>query len=1828
MKMRNKGFSGIAKRVFAVLLAVAMLVGMTTAAMANTGNGGGVPFSVEFRYDGEVIKTGTVVSAEGYDEAILPPEALPTDAEISAVVAGSDLQSTVRFLGWTVGNDSIIYTNNEDLLAAGGYAPIGGFVLSGDVIFNAVVDSGSVPGMTIGALGNDGDDDARDDSDDDGTSVTSGADPQSTDGSDGGSVIAGADPQSIQTLGEIGALDAGTITSASISVKYDGEGYLDNDSTAGNDSSYNNKIVRNNDYIGYELHYVTGTPGEVTTVAVLPDGMEWDGSAIYGAKTGSSISDDGKTLTVVRDVNGTANLELKARVYNHNQGDKVNIFSATMDSVAVTGLDTTEVTVSAALNYRVTMGDIDASHELVGPNQDTSYNYSDQAGRDLEYGFGIYAVIDPNKGVKGIAPLDSCTFEVNTTVGTAILSFTTGASVALIGLPQVFSGSQSYTEKGLVNTHTITATGFDTSFKTLRVTTAYGGDAVRADAYYVKTFKIAFWAPLSSLSTTTTTPNTTTLLSTTTGVSPGTSGDESFTDDGMRNTNKTVFPRISDSVILENIAISIGGNHYDLHRGETFLYRVQLYAGGAMAPHSNAEIVGAWDENLAVFDPDGSVTGTTINGYTYTVMYAHVDDINDPSTFASAAWSINKPAKDSPVNAVKLIGSPSATIPAAMIVMSSIPLVVKSDAVIGNIPFHLFYTSNQQALTRADSTQKINPAGIDVDLAWQNEFDGSNVQDTGTMQTLRMTPWVAGNNAGAYNSRDYRTPTEGTAENLRVVVTIPNAAHLLVDESILIAALDTTYPGLGASVTSAEVGGNTVLTFDFASPVTYNGALPPFDIPVSATIGTIGTYNATAVISSVSDNINQNYRQDTTAQISFNRLNAFVMQKTVSPQLAQPGSEVTWALRYANFSNVEVTGIKLVDVLPYNGDGRGTGSGTSGLSTPLTITAVNAGSATVEYTEDAPAAVVAALGTDPTGGTGILWTSGTPSATDGATALRFTVAGPVAVEGEGLVTFTAKIGAFAGGGVLYNDAWGTTAGLPTFNPAAPPVASVASVISGKVYKDSDFSGGYTNETDDVLQSNVVVTLTTTDPTLQTRLSDLFGSYSLTTTTNVSGAYHFANLPSGDYTVSAPAVSNFPHFKFIEPAGTNTHTVTLGTSDSVTKDFGLQATRWNLSYNVNTPDGATATGVTLPVEQPNISTASASAAVGVPTNVPVRTDGGGVYTFAGWAATAAHATAGTVDYPAATAATDTVPAQAADTNYVLYAVWTYSAITWNLVFDKNIPAVPAGVDGSAVTAPASQTISTANASAILTAPTGLPTAPNGTFVFAGWNTAADGSGDDYAVGSTVLKQAAGATVTLYAKWTYTATSWNLTYDANKPADAVGTPSAPPNQMNIPEGSASAAVGTITGQYPKSDGSGYYTFNGWASDKNGAAPTYSATQTVPAQAAGTTKTIYGTWNFSLNSFEYTITHHFIGGPNGGTSIVVPGGTALFGQTIVAPTDTVYTGYTHNAAHPSAVPSGTIGAGGLALHLYYQAIPCIITFDANGGELNTGGNILFYPGIDYGTLWSASGIAVPTATLSGYTFSGWSPVVPGGSTAITASATYTAQWTYNPPPPPPTPPTPPPVNPPPVPVVPPPVVVVETEPEQPVPPVPPAPTPPAPVAEIPEPQEPETPTYTDISVSYQEQLDAQTGNLFRDLANGNVPLGSFFGNDAWSLLSLILSLIAVIVSLLLIVRAVVKRREHKDAALYEDAETDEEKKERRKYTMVLRVTTIVIGFLTLVVWLLLDDLSLPMVWINKWTIFVAVVFLVHIIFLAVYRYNKAKEEKEDEEDGETGGSQPMTA
>jgi len=149
------------------------------------------------------------------------------------------------------------------------------------------------------------------------------------------------------------------------------------------------------------------------------------------------------------------------------------------------------------------------------------------------------------------------------------------------------------------------------------------------------------------------------------------------------------------------------------------------------------------------------------------------------------------------------------------------------------------------------------------------------------------------------------------------------------------------------------------------------------------------------------------------------------------------------------------------------------------------------------------------------------------------------------------------------------------------------------------------------------------------------------------------------------------------------------------------------------------------------------------------------------------------------------------------------------------------------------APANQTKTQGVA---LTLSTTVPTRTG--YTFAGWNTAANGSGTAYAAGASYT---ANAALTLYAQWTAVApTTYTVTYDAN------GGTGAPANQTKTQDVALtlSTAVPTRTG----------YTFAGWNTAANGSGTAYAAGASYTANAA---VTLYAQWT-AASSCGYQTTY----------------------------------------------------------------------------------------------------------------------------------------------------------------------------------------------------------------------------------------------------------------------------------------------------------------------------------------------------------------------------------
>ena len=147
------------------------------------------------------------------------------------------------------------------------------------------------------------------------------------------------------------------------------------------------------------------------------------------------------------------------------------------------------------------------------------------------------------------------------------------------------------------------------------------------------------------------------------------------------------------------------------------------------------------------------------------------------------------------------------------------------------------------------------------------------------------------------------------------------------------------------------------------------------------------------------------------------------------------------------------------------------------------------------------------------------------------------------------------------------------------------------------------------------------------------------------------------------------------------------------------------------------------------------------------------------------------------------------------------------------------------------------------------------------------------------------------------------------------------------------------------------------------------------------------------------------------------------------------------------------------------------------------------------------------------------------------------------------------------------------------------------------------------TEIADTQTPLADAQSGNSIpQNIADGNVPLSS--GNsteNSWSLLSLILSVVAVCVGVFSAIQIYLNRR---SAAEIADG--------KKKPTIALNIAACAIGIATIFIWLFMDAVSLSnsYVWINNFTPIVGLLLaLTIILFVGASARNRNSNRTADE-------------
>jgi uncharacterized repeat protein (TIGR02543 family) len=279
--------------------------------------------------------------------------------------------------------------------------------------------------------------------------------------------------------------------------------------------------------------------------------------------------------------------------------------------------------------------------------------------------------------------------------------------------------------------------------------------------------------------------------------------------------------------------------------------------------------------------------------------------------------------------------------------------------------------------------------------------------------------------------------------------------------------------------------------------------------------------------------------------------------------------------------------------------------------------------------------------------------------------------------------------------------------------------------------------------------------------------------------------------------------------------------------------------------------------------------------------------------------------------------------------------------------------------------------------------------SGVAVFAGWNTAADGSGTNYVGGDTfTITQ----NTTLYAQWI--SAGARLRYNAG----TGGSGTAPSSSGTYYTPFSTADIVGNTGTFTRSG----FTFGGWNTAADGSGTSYTAGNEITMPSSGTVD-LFAQWIPDIIS-NVNLTYNVNGGT--GADIVTP-----YNLNTAAPITGKPDSFTNGSLvfygwNTAADGSGTSYPPGSTITmnanktLYAQWFPATpqytVTYMANGatGTIPT----QTYPGGAQATILGQSSLTRP-----GYSFLGWNTAADGtgsvyqptSSVVINSNITIYAQW-----------------------------------------------------------------------------------------------------------------------------------------------------------------------------------------------------------------------------------------
>lgn len=894
------------------------------------------------------------------------------------------------------------------------------------------------------------------------------------------------------------AATGGAIDSAEIVKVYDGQ--IVNSLDSGPD----NGIVASNDMVGYRWDLKLTDLKDGVFSQTLPVGWTWDATSLSSLNSTSSayqssyvLSDNGRTLTATISIgNGSGNPSLLSTgtLSAIPSGDVANgsVYTATL--TATDGDQTVTATADPVTVVNERRADLYKSR--TNNNVLSSYDFGDG---------------------NGTVPARYADFRL--TVQDATGSYKVGARNVTIAQPLTIKDSFNFTSGAIPSGAAAQIVGKSEASGTVNLTQSGTDLTVVLDNFAslpVAWVTVRLWVRNSEVPVDSETALT--VENTATPVNWVTTAGDPVGEDPANNKASAVYTtppagpansgitRGKEILLFKNQNASPGltGDPGSDSSKFTYVTQSQVNIGSLVAARfyfrptiANATNTANGATNLVAYDfwdPAqqnlastqiyvGNGAGGTVPATDYTVQYTAGANQANP---ASNTW----------------VNSASA-VPGGMSKVAGIRIVYTAGTWAAGTP------ANSSYFLAAVSFRLVGEGGsIATDYAqWKSDEATASVNAYVTVQNHLLSLKKAASTTAIVSGSDVTytlTPKVSAAPGNSAAVVV-NGLTVVDTLPAGLVSVDTSGVNTAWQVTkSGDAGSGMTLTFTYVGSASSDATLAPITYKVTTSVlAPVSKAFVNRAVINADGNTQSVAARTATATVSVYQAQIVTEEKAVvgEAQIEVGDSEVSWESRWYNFQVRSQGTSYFVDVLPWNGDSRGTNFHGTAVLKSAELTQANAANSTLEYTTDDRATVYAAAANS----TAINWSSTPPADLSTVTALRAVVSDfKAGSDGFGGLKVTMAVDGQHSGDLYVNNTRGWLGGngvLGLTNKAQIDV--VGSSISGLVWNDTNRNGGQ-----DAGETPIVGTTVT--------LYDSADAQVASTTTGADGQYVFAELHSGNY----------------------------------------------------------------------------------------------------------------------------------------------------------------------------------------------------------------------------------------------------------------------------------------------------------------------------------------------------------------------------------------------------------------------------------------------------------------------------------------------------------------------------------------------------------------------------------------------------------------------------------------------------------------------------------------------------------------------------------------